>query len=274
MLHAATASTRALHRSVPLRAFTGADSDLHLMQRAFSPAAPSEEALRLVLDASRLVCCTAGPFVLASPRRPEPSWWLLRHGRMGLGQRAEDGSFVEERSIGPGEWLDVAGSLSRPAGWIQAAVCHSPVELLALPLSGMYEACALDPAFAQAWGGVLAQRVRQLSETVQDMATADVPVRLARWLLRRVDPQAEGPAVTVTLHERKQAIARQLCTTSETLSRTLRRFAGAGMLDVQGYAIVIHDLAALREVARPAGPSRRVPADSALGRAASRRPAS
>ena len=73
MLHAATASTRALHRSVPLRAFTGADSDLHLMQRAFSPAAPSEEALRLVLDASRLVCCTAGPFVLVLPRRPEPS---------------------------------------------------------------------------------------------------------------------------------------------------------------------------------------------------------
>lgn len=228
-------------------------SDAALLRSAFAPAVVPESVLQRLLEAARLVRCGAGPLTVASPRRPEPSWWLLRSGRIGLGPRSAEGAVTEQRWIGPGEWLDVAGALSGHGGWLEHAVCHTPVELLAVPLSALYEACAADPGFAQAFAGVLAQRVRSLNDTLQELAGADVPVRFARWLLRQLAAQGEdGPAPQLVLGERKQSIARQLRTTSETLSRTLSRLSRDGILEVKGYALTVRDPAALRALARSA----------------------
>ena len=228
-------------------------SDAALLRSAFAPAVVPESVLQRLLEAARLVRCGAGPLTVASPRRPEPSWWLLRSGRIGLGPRGAEGAVTEQRWIGPGEWLDVAGALSGHGGWLEHAVCHTPVELLAVPLSALYEACAADPGFAQAFAGVLAQRVRSLNDTLQELAGADVPVRFARWLLRQLAAQGEdGPAPQLVLGERKQSIARQLRTTSETLSRTLSRLSRDGILEVKGYALTVRDPAALRALARSA----------------------
>lgn len=226
-------------------------SDMALLRQAFAPAVPSDAVLHRLLDAARLVRCGAGPLAIASPRRPEPSWWLLRQGRMGLGPRGAGGAVAEQRWIGPGEWLDVAGALSGHGGWLEHAVCHSAVELLAVPLEALYEACAADPAFAQAFAGVLAQRVRSLNDTLQELAGADVPVRFARWLLRQLAAHGDDSAMPrLVLGERKQVIARQLRTTSETLSRTLSKLSRDGILEVKGYALTVRDPAALRTLAR------------------------
>lgn len=228
-------------------------SDLALLRRAFAPAVPDEAVLQRLLDAARLLRCLAGPLAVASPRRPEPSWWLLRAGRIGLGPRGGGGMVLEQRWIGPGEWLDVAGALSGHGGWLEHAVCHTPVELLAVPLAALYEACAADSAFAQAFAGVLAQRVRGLNDTLQELAGADVPVRFARWLLRQLAAQGDDSATpTLVLAQRKQQIARQLRTTSETLSRTLSKLARSGLLEVHGYVLTVRDPAALRTLARSA----------------------
>ncbi len=228
-------------------------SDAALLRSAFAPAVVPESVLQRLLEAARLVRCGAGPLTVASPRRPEPSWWLLRSGRIGLGPRSVEGTVTEQRWIGPGDWLDVAGALSGHGGWLEHAACHTPVELLAVPLSSLYEACAADPGFAQAFAGVLAQRVRSLNDTLQELAGADVPVRFARWLLRQLAAQGEdGPVPQLVLGERKQSIARQLRTTSETLSRTLSRLSRDGILEVKGYALTVRDLPALRALARSA----------------------
>lgn len=226
-------------------------SDKPLLRHAFAPAVPSDTVLRALLDAARLVRCPAGPLPIASPRRPEPSWWLVRQGRIGLGPRSGGGAVLEQRWIGPGEWLDVAGALSGHGSWLEQAVCHTPVELLAIPLTALYEACAADDAFAQAFASVLAQRVRGLNDTLQELAGADVPVRFARWLLRQLAARGDDSVTpTLVLGERKQAIARQLRTTSETLSRTLSRLTRDGILEVKGYALTVRDPAALRTLAR------------------------
>ena len=228
-------------------------SDLALLRAAFAPALPDDAALQRLLDAARLVRCPAGALAIASPRRPEPSWWLLRQGHIGLGPRSRDGGVAEQRWIGPGDWLDVAGALSGQGGWLEHAVCHTPVELLGVPLAALYDACAADAEFARAFAGVLAQCVRSLNDTLQELAGADVPVRFARWLLRQLAAQGDAsPTPTLVLGERKQVLARRLRTTSETLSRTLSRLARNGILEVRGYALTVRDPAALRALAHSA----------------------
>lgn len=227
------------------------EADAGLLRMAFGrPCIPEAAFLRLA-DAARLVHCHDGPLLLSSPRRPEASWWLVRRGRMDVGHRLASGALLKMRCIGAGEWLDVAGALSRPGTWLEHASCKGPVDLLAVPLSSIYEECAHSPVFAQAFGEVLATRVRDLNERLTDMATTEVRVRFARWLVRQIDPAEQGqPPVCVTLHDRKQSIACQLGITSETLSRTLRQFIDEGILEVNGYEVIVHRLQALRQLAQ------------------------
>lgn len=226
-------------------------SDVDLIRHAFAPATLSDAVAQHLSQAARLVRCPAGPFEIASPRRPEPSWWLLRRGRMGLGALSANGTLVEKRSIGAGDWLETAGAMSGPGTWLEPSWCHTPVELLAVPLSAMSEACAMDPAFPQAYAAVLAQRVRALNDSLHDLVSADVAGRLARWLLRQTPAYELDGVATVLLAERKQALARHLATTSESLSRALRRLSDEGMVEVNGYAIALLDADSLRRLAYP-----------------------
>ncbi|HJV67857.1 Crp/Fnr family transcriptional regulator [Ideonella sp.] len=226
--------------------------DVELLRAAFAPAHPSSAALQHLANAARLVRCEPGPFLFSSPRRPEPSWWLVRQGTMSLGTRGADGHFVEKRSIGPGEWLETAGAMTSPGTWLEQAECRTMVELLAVPLAAMNEACSFDPAFPQAYAAVLARRVRELNDSLHDIVSADVSARLARWLLRRLPPGDPGVAVHFVLPERKQAIAQQLGMTSESLSRALRRLSDAGVVVVNGYELAVQDLPALQRLAFPA----------------------
>lgn len=227
-------------------------SDACLLQQGFAPAVLAPMVLDHLVNAARLVRCPAGAFEIASPRRPEPSWWLLRRGRMGLGGTAVNGTLVEKRGIGPGEWLETAGAMSGPGTWLEQAWCHTPVELLAVPLTAMSEACAMDPAFPQAFAAVLAQRVRALNDSLHDLVSADVAGRLARWLLRQAPAFERSGVPTVLLAERKQALARRLSTTSESLSRALRRLSDEGLVEVNAYAIALLDVPGLQRLAFPA----------------------
>ncbi len=229
-----------------------------LIAAAFAPASLAERTLRHLAGAARCVRCEAGPFLFSSPRRPEPSWWLLRQGTMSLGVRGADGHVVEKRSIGPGEWLETAGAMTSPGTWLEAAECRTRVELLAIPLAAMNEACSMDPAFPPAYAAVLARRVRELNDSLHDIVSGDVVARLARWLLRRLPAREAGAELHFVLPERKQAIAQQLGMTSESMSRALRRLSDAGIVGVNGYAIAVKDLAALQRLAS-AAPERRQP---------------
>lgn len=227
-------------------------SEVELLRQAFAPATLSDAALAHLTDAARLVRCAPGPFVIASPRRPEPSWWLVSRGRMALGTRTPSGQFVERRAIGPGEWLETAGAMSAPGTWLEQAECRTAVELLAIPLTSLSEACTIDSAFPQAYAAVLARRIRELTDNLQDLTGADVPGRVARWLLRQVPSHEGDGAVQLRLTERKQAIARHLGTTSESLSRAFRRLTDDGLIAVRGYEVTLHDLDGLQRLAYPA----------------------
>jgi CRP-like cAMP-binding protein len=93
----------------------------------------------------------------------------------------------------------------------------------------------------------MAHWVRQLVGLLEDVVLRDAVGRVAGYLLR-VDPTGDRDAFT--LHVRKKDLASHLNLTSETLSRTLRRLAETGLIELPDpQRVVILDRAALQEVA-------------------------
>lgn len=227
------------------------DVERALLREAFAlPDAPPALLDRLAA-AARRYRCPSGPLDLPSPAEPLPAWWLVASGRLTAVGPAAGGGRREKRSLGPGQWLDTAGALSAPGGWLDGAVCRGVVELMALPVAALCEAAAGDPQFAQALLGVMARAQRALNERLDELASTELPARLARWLLRQAEPLADLKVpVSLRLHQRKQDIARELCTTAESLSRTLRRLSDDGLMAVDGYQVTLLDPHALAHLAR------------------------
>lgn len=91
----------------------------------------------------------------------------------------------------------------------------------------------------------LSRYLRQFTVQIEDLTFRDVPARLARYLLNL----AENAGPTVILPLSKAQLASNLGTTSETLSRTLRKLADEELLEVHGKAITLLNPDGLHDVA-------------------------
>ena len=135
-------------------------------------------------------------------------------------------------------------------GWLLLGVVREE-----LPLERLKAQLSSYPALLQRLCVNLAQRVHELTVASRNLLHNDAPARFAQWLLQRCPSDAE--ACELRLQERKRDIAQQLAMTPETLSRLMRSFESRGVIEVHGYQLRIHDLAALRHLAGQAGCSTR-----------------
>lgn len=83
----------------------------------------------------------------------------------------------------------------------------------------------------------LSRFLRQFTLQIEDLTFRDVPARLARYLLNLGHPGATSVSLPVS----KTQLASNLGTTSETLSRTLRKLSDDEVIDVKGKKIEILD---------------------------------
>lgn len=90
----------------------------------------------------------------------------------------------------------------------------------------------------------LSRYLRQFTVQIEDLTFRDVPARLARYLLEIY--QRSGATFTLPLS--KSQLASNLGTTSETLSRTLRKLIDEEMVEVRGKTIEIVDSDRLYEL--------------------------
>lgn len=79
----------------------------------------------------------------------------------------------------------------------------------------------------------LSRFLRVFATQIEDLTFRDVPSRLARFLLEHRLPDTQRVELSVS----KSQLASNLGTTSETLSRTLRKLADEEMIRVQGRTI-------------------------------------
>lgn len=119
-------------------------------------------------------------------------------------------------------------------------------ELLFFPREAFRRMLAEDPDMAMEMLALLAMRLRTFVHKIEELSLKEVPARLAAYLLLL---RASQDSDQLRLDLPKGQIAAYLGTIQETLSRTLKRLAKEGIIDVQGKTVTILDKKSLELVA-------------------------
>lgn len=121
-----------------------------------------------------------------------------------------------------------------------------------LPRDAFVRALDDDHLLCQQLLGSMAQWVRQLVGLMEDLVLRDASGRLARHLLLS---QGAGAGTEFSFPMLKKDMASHLNLTSETVSRTLRRMAESGLIELlEGNRIRVLDASGLQDLVEGVGP--------------------
>ncbi len=115
-------------------------------------------------------------------------------------------------------------SLASPTGYPANARAVENSAVLLVPKVEFLELVAKRPDLAMRMLGSMSQHLRVLVGLLDDLTLKDVETRL-----------------TIKLGGTKRALAAELGTTAETLSRTFARFREAGLIDVSGSSVTVKE---------------------------------
>lgn len=138
-------------------------------------------------------------------------------------------------------------SLASPTGYPANARAVEPSTVLLIPKAPLLELIGRRPDLALRMLGSMSAHLRVLVGALDDLTLKDVETRLLNWLVKHLRG-ARGDVIH--LRGTKRVLAAELGTSSETLSRTLARLKGQGLIAVAGRTITVPDPAALAGLLR------------------------
>lgn len=213
-----------------------------------STAYPALGALPSALDAAfaaeaRVVALPAGQVVF-QPGQSCPGLPLLIEGQIKVSQTSSNGRQLVLYRVHPGETCVVStGCLLESSAYAALGEVERPTRAVALPPALFRRLLDEHAPFRALVFGQFSRRLQTLMAVVDDVAFHRLDERLAAWLVER------GPRVAMT----HQAIADELGSAREVVTRVLRQFADDGLVEVSRDGIVLLDPAGLRR--RTRGPS-------------------
>lgn len=177
-----------------------------------------------------------------SPCRGFP---MVLSGEVRVARGTAQGRALELYRVPPGELCVASTSCTVGARPMQAhGIATQPTELALLDAEG-FDRCCAEASFRRFVFSVFAERLADLMTLVEAVAFQRLDQRLAAALL------GHGPVV----HATHQALAEQLGTAREIVTRLLRRFEQAGQVRLSRERIDVLDAAALRVRAEPTSPA-------------------
>ena len=147
--------------------------------------------------------------------------------------------------LGPGEIFGEV-PVFQGASFPASAMAMEKSELLYFPRKNFERIIKEDPELAMGMMGILSGRLRQLVNQVASLSLKEVPARLAGYLLLLQSTQDNNE---ITLELPKGQIASYLGTIQETLSRTFKKMAEAGIISTKGKTVAILDKERLDQLA-------------------------
>jgi len=97
---------------------------------------------------------------------------------------------------------------------------------------------------------VLCERLRRTDQMFAEVALLQLPLRLAKTMLRVTQAQAAAQSSKIQLSQRQ--LASMVGGTRESVNRCLRKWQGSGIIRISEGDIVITDRAALEHIAEEA----------------------
>jgi CRP/FNR family transcriptional regulator len=194
-------------------------------------AADAEQAARRVGGLS--VRFRAGETIFR-PGDSARGWIVVESGRVRVGLTADTGREVVLYRLGTGDsCLLTTSALLRQETMLAEAVAETDVAARLVPVATFERLLAEDAAFRRAVLRNYAERVGELVVVIQDVLFHALRERLARHLIAH----AHDGAVEAT----HQAIAAELGSAREVVTRALNRFEREGLIRVERARIVIID---------------------------------
>lgn len=216
-----------------------------------------EEPLRQLAEVAGLRWLERSATLFAQGQ-PAAAVFVVLSGRVAVSKLSADGKEQLLRVWEPGDLVgEVAlfGNLSYPAHAQMVEAGH----LLVLPRGELLAAIGRSPGLALALLGAFAQRMRHLSQMVEELALKELPSRLAGHLLYLSERQGDPSRARLDLPRRR--LAALLGTQPETLTRTLKRLEAEGLLQPEGArTYILQDRHRLQELAAGSRQQRRPPA--------------
>jgi CRP-like cAMP-binding protein len=185
---------------------------------------------------------------------------VLAEGRLKVIREGEDNREVILRLIRPGEMFGAAG-LWGEACYPASAVVQADAVILRLPVDAFRTLVGSQPELAFGIIQLLAARLREAEERIEQLQTERVERRLAQVLLRLANKSgvktARGIEVGVPLS--REDLAEMAGTTLSTASRTLSGWSHQGIVEVGRQRVSIrepHRLVMIAEDLAPDDPTR------------------
>jgi len=141
-------------------------------------------------------------------------------------------------------------TLAMDSGYPADARAEESSQVLLVQKSGFLSLLRRQPELALRMLGSMSSHLRVLIGQLEDLTLKDVETRFANWLLKRCPNPASDQPFTIQLNTTKRILAAELCTVSETFSRTLAKFREQNLLEVKGKQFTILTPARLRELLR------------------------
>jgi CRP/FNR family transcriptional regulator len=179
--------------------------------------------------------------VLFDAHTPCSGFPLVLSGSVKVLQRYPNGRELPLYRVRPGESCLLSGScLLGHSDYLATGIAETEVELLILPPADFHALIASDEAFRRHVFNLFGERLAALLSLVEAIAYQKLDQRLAALLLAKGDP----------VEATHQALADELGSVREIVSRLLRMFEDKGWVDLGRERIRIVDRAALTALAR------------------------
>lgn len=167
--------------------------------------------------------------------------FVLLSGGVKLYKLSVDGKEHILHVVHPGQAFAEAALFMR-GGYPAYAEALQKSKILLLPKDPFLRLLRDEPTLSLNIITTLSRYLKQFADRIEDLSLKDVSSRLARWVLHTA---ADKGRDFWDLEITKAALASQLGTVSETLSRTLRKFQDLGWLQVRGRFLKILNRSAL-----------------------------
>lgn len=232
-------------RRPPVLRRTGEDEKLWYLEHINIFADMTREEMHRLAERTQMRAYARGK-IIAQPDDPSETIYLIKEGRVKLCRYSATGREQILALLEPG---DIFGERSL-VGASAAMHCEAFEDTLICVLhrEDFEDLMRMKPDLALRVMKVLAERLRRVEETVEDLAFRDVPGRLAAVLVRLAETYGEphDGGRRLALRLTHQDLASMIGATRETVTTVLNRFRDEGLLTTEGRHIIIADLERLR----------------------------